>query len=97
MNYKMIAHITDPNTKAGVTRETLYQLTCTFHYDEDQYGNGHYVTIDGDFFNTQYIDLWYDRTFRRAEKEKWLEQFARRYWSGENGAWAIKSLEIIKV
>ena len=97
MNYKMTVRITDPKTKAGMMSELLFKLDCYFHYDEEQYGNGHYVTIDAENFNTQYIDLRYDRTFRRNEKEKWLEQWARNYWTGKNSAWAIKSLEIAKV
>lgn len=29
-----------------------------------------------------------------AEKKKWIEEFAKNYWNGKNGAWVIKSLEI---
>lgn len=33
---------------------------------------------------------------KKQKRKKWLEEWARNYWSGENGAWAIKSLEITK-
>lgn len=45
-------------------------------------------------FESKFFDLRYDRSFRKSEKEKWLENWARNYWNGKNGAWGIKSLEI---
>ena len=96
MNYKMTVRITDPNTKAGMMSELLFNLECSFAYDETQYGNGHYVSIKGKEFYRQVIDLRYDKAFDRNNKEKWLEEWARSYWTGKNGAWAIKSLEITK-
>ena len=92
MNYEMKVRITDPNTQ----NELSYKLECSFSYDEEQYGNGFFLGIEGKDFSSQYFDLRYDRSFKKSEKEKWLEKWARNYWSGENGAWAIKSLEIKK-
>lgn len=83
------------NTKDNDER-TFFDLECEFAYDEEQYGNGHYVSIKGKESYQQIIDLRYDKTFDRNNKEKWLENWARNYWSGENGAWAIKTLEIAK-
>ena len=96
MKYRMKVVITDPNTEKGMTSELRFDLDCTFTYDEAQYGNGHYVGISGKEFCRQVIDLRYDTSFNRNEKEQWLEKWAKSYWSGENGAWTIKSLEITK-
>ena len=96
MKYKMKVTITDPNTKKGMTSNLFFDLDCIFVHDENQYGNGHYVSISSKEFYRQVIDLRYDITFDRTQKEKWLKQWARSYWSGKNGAWAIKSLEITK-
>lgn len=92
MNYEMKVRITDPNTQ----NELSYKLKCSFAYDKEQYGNGFFLSIEGEDFYPQGFDLRYDRSFRKSEKEKWLEDWARNYWSGENGAWVIKSLEITK-
>lgn len=97
MNYKMTVRITDPNTKAGMISELMFKLDCSFAYDKDQYGNGHYVGIKGKNFSPLCYDLRYDHSFNRNEKEKWLEEWARNYWSGTDGAWAVKSLDIEKV
>lgn len=96
MTYKMKVRITDPNTPKGMTSELYFKLKCTFVYDEEQYGNGFFLNIECENFEPKFFDLRYDRTFKKSEKEKWLENWARNYWSGENGAWAIKSLEITK-
>lgn len=95
MNYKMKVIITDPETPKGMTSELQYNLDCCFCYDPDTYGKKTYLSItseDGRFDN--YYDLRYDENFHRDEKEQFLEYWARNYWSGKNGAWVIKSLEI---
>lgn len=97
MKYKMNVMIKDPQTAEGMTSGLTFDLTCTFAYDEEQYGNGHYLVIKGQSFSPQHFDLRYDTSFDRNKKEEWLEKWARSYWSGENGAWEIKSLEIIKI
>ena len=89
--------ITDPDTKEGMTSGLFFDIDCYFIYDEEQYGNKHYVYLkNGEGFE-HYIDLRYDASFRSDRKEEWLENWARNYWSGKNGAWSIKTLEIIKV
>lgn len=93
MNYKMKVTIKETNFPMVMDLE----LDCRFAYDGEQYGNGHYVCIAGKEFYKQVIDLRYDTNFDRNKKEEWLEQWAKSYWSGKNGAWAIKTLEIIKV
>lgn len=96
MNYKMKVKITDPETPKGMFSELFFDLDCSFAYDEEQYGNGHYVCIKGKEFYKQVIDLRYDQSFDRNNKEQWLENWARNYWSGKNGAWVVKSFEITK-
>ena len=96
MNYKMKVVIEDPNTKEGMTGELMYNLDCFFVYDEEQYGKKTYLSIsteDGHFNN--YYDLRYDEHYNRNEKEKYLEYWAKNYWSGKNGAWIVKKIDII--
>ena len=95
MKYRMKVIITDPNTKKGMTSELFFDLDCSFAYNSDTYGNGHYVSISSKGFSEQVIDLRYDRTFNRNKKIEWLERWACNYWTGKDGAWAIKHLEII--
>lgn len=97
MNYKMNVKITNPETPKGMISELYFEIDCNFVYDAEQYGNGYYVSLKGKEFYKQVIDLRYDGSFNRNEKEKWLENWAKSYWTGKNGAWAIKSLEISKV
>lgn len=96
MNYRMKVTITNPNTEKGKVSELFFDLACHFVYDPETYGNGHYVSIIGKDFSERAYDLRYDKTFNRNKKSEWLERWARNYWTGENGAWAIKSLEITK-
>lgn len=96
MTYKMKVQITDPNTPKGMTSELCFKLICSFIYDSEQYGNGFFLNIEVEGFEDKFFDLRYVRSFRKSEKKKWLENWARNYWSGENGAWSIKSLEITK-
>lgn len=96
MTYKMKVRITDPNTPKGMTSELCFKLICSFIYDSEQYGNGFFLNIEGEGFEDKFFDLRYDRSFKKSEKEKWLENWAESYWSGKNGAWGIKSLEIEK-
>lgn len=97
MEYKMNVRIKDPKTAEGMTSGLSFNLTCYFVYDEEQYGNGHYLVIEGQGFSSQHFDLRYDTSFNRNKKEEWLEKWARNYWSGTNGAWTIESLEIVKI
>lgn len=97
MDYRMKVTITDPNTPKGMMSELFFDLNCHFVFDEEQYGNGHYVSIEGKEFYRQVIDLRYDHSFDPDKKEEWLEAWARSYWSGKNGAWAVKTIEIIRI
>lgn len=99
MIYKMKVTITDPCTKENMFSSLNFILDCKFTHNPEQYGNGYYVMItsNGDGFYGQGIDLRYDKNFNPQNKTKWLEEWAKNYWSGKNGAWAIKTLEIIKV
>ena len=75
--------------------EKEYALDCWFSYDEEQYGNGYCVSIEGKDFYPQYLDIRYDRSFNKSNKSKWLEEWVRGYWSGKNGAWSIKEIDIV--
>lgn len=97
MKYEMKVVIYDPETPAGMTSDLMFNLSCSFTHDPEQYGNGHFVSISGREFYRQVIDLRYDTEFDRNNKMAFLEKWARNYWSGKNGAYAIKSLEISKV
>ena len=89
MEYEMKVVITKDGS------EKTYSFECGFSYDEEQYGNGYYVSIEGEDFYPKYFDIRYDRSFNRSNKSKWLEEWARSYWSGENGAWSIKEIDIV--
>lgn len=97
MKYQMIVKITDPNTPKGMVSELFFDLACNFTYNPDRYGNGYYVSIQSKEFYKQLIDLRYDKTFDRNNKEEWLKSWANDYWNGENGAWKIKKLLIKKI
>ena len=94
MKYVMNVTIYNPEPYEGLDAEITLELVCHFHYDENQYGNGHYVSICGKGFNAQYLDIRYDASFRRNEKAKYLEEWARSYWSGKNGGYAVKEITI---
>ena len=94
MKYTMKVKITDPKTPAGMMSEIFFNLECEFFCKEGDYGNGYYVAISGEHFAEQYIDLRYDTSFNKNEKAEWLVSWAKNYWSGENGAWAVKSVEV---
>ena len=96
MKYTMKVTIYNPETPEGMTSDLFFNLECNFHYDPEQYGNGHYLSISAKGFNKEILDLRYDHTFDRNNKEKYLEEWARNYWSGKNGAYAVKHLEITK-
>ena len=72
--------------------KVVFSLNCNFFYDEEQYGNGHYVSIVGKDFSKQVIDLRYDTSFDRNNKEKWIEHWAKTYWNGKDGAYSLESL-----
>ena len=101
MKYEMKVAIEDSISKRVLYAEEempsrlFFTLNCDFCHDEEQYGNGHYVSIEGDGFSPKYFDIRYDRSFNRSNKSKWLEEWARSYWSGKNGAWIVKEIDIV--
>lgn len=95
MRYTMNVTIEDPNTKDGMSSGLFFILDCDFVYDEEQYGNGYYVSMKGKDFSSKYLDIRYDKSFNRSNKSKWLEEWARNYWSGKNGAWIVKKIDIV--
>ena len=88
--------IADPNTSKGMTSDLFMKLSCCFAYDPEQYGNGHFVRIKGGEGFSNIIDLRYDKEFDRSNKDAFLEKWARNYWSGQNGAYYVKWIEITK-
>ena len=94
MNYKMKVVIYNPETPEGMTSDLMFDLSCSFAHDPEQYGNGYMLCISGKEFYKQVIDLRYDKEFNPDDKSAYLEKWARNYWSGKNGAYAIKTLEI---
>ena len=93
----MKVYLTDPNTEKGMYSNLYFELYCTFYYDTEHYGNGYYVSIRGkDFYPLSY-DLQYDKSFDCNNKVTWLKEWAKSYWTGKNGSWEIKSLDITEV
>ena len=99
MNYKMNVTIKDPHARKDMYNVLQFSFTCYFKHDPNNYGNGYYVSIlpDQKEFGSHLYDLRYDKTFNRNNKEQWLEQWAKNYWNGENGAWVVDTLEIEQV
>lgn len=99
MKYLMTVTIADPETPAGMSSDLLFKIECSFAYDPEQYGNGHWLKlkkrgIEG-FEN--HVDLRYDPDFDRNDKPTYLEKWARNYWSGKDGAYYVKSIRIEKI
>lgn len=100
MNYKMTVTIAGTKTPAGMCSDLTMNLKCRFVYNPQQYGNGYFVSITEEGHEDAYLgesyDLRYDKTFDRNHKEQWLEEWAKSYWSGKDGAYAVKALKIVK-
>ena len=97
MKYQMRVVIEDPNVEPGMIAELLFDLECNFNHHPNQYGNGYCLSISGKNFYRQIIDLRYDKSFDRNNPDIWLSNWAHNYWSGENGAWVVKHLEITPI
>lgn len=97
MKYQMRIVIEDPNVEPGMIAELLFDLDCNFKHHPNQYGNGYYLSISSKGFYEQIIDLRYDKSFDRNNPDIWLSNWAYNYWSGKNGAWAVKHLEIMPI
>lgn len=97
MRYKMQVIIYDPNTEKGMSSDLVQNLECYFSHMEQDYGNGYHLAIRmGDGYMNAY-DLRYDKDFHKDEKEVFLVRWAYNYWTGKDGAYAIKRLTIEKV
>ena len=53
--------------------------------------------LEKHLFHLQYLDIRYDRSFNKSNKSKWLEEWARNYWCGKNGAWSVKEIDIVPI
>ena len=99
MKYKMTVTIAGTKTPAGMCSELTMNLKCRFAYSPKQYGNGYCVsiTVEGECaYLGETYDLRYDKTFDPNHKEQWLAEWAESYWSGKDGACAVKALKIVK-
>ncbi len=96
MNYKMKVKIENPKTEKGMCGKLYLELQCSFSYDENQYGNGHYLDIKMPEGYKNSYDIRYDKTFNRKNKISYLTKWAENYWSGENGEYKLKSITIIE-
>lgn len=96
MKYQMNVKIIDPNTEEGMVSGLFFQLDWEFSYDKKRYGNGFYARAKGKGFDPMGFDLRYDRSFDKNHPEKWMEEWARNYWNGREGAWQIARLDIQK-
>ncbi len=90
MNYKMNVTICSPKDE---TKVRTMELDVEFSYDEKTYGNGHYLYIGNGSFEF-YLDIRYDSTFNKNKKTAYLRKWAKNYWSGENGAYKVKTIKI---
>lgn len=89
INFSVI--IQNPNTPAGKVDEIGFNLTGDFYEHPTQYGNGYGLAISGNGFDNAY-DIRYDTSFDPDNKREYLERWARGYWTGKNGAYAVKSI-----
>lgn len=99
MKYLMTVVIADPNTAAGMSSDVLYKIECIFTYDPEQYGNGYWLRMKkrGPEGFVNHVDLRYDKNFDRNDKLAYLERWAKNYWSGQNGAYCLKSIRFEKL
>lgn len=95
MKYTMKVVIVDPETPEGMNSELRFNLTCVFaKEDEPYYGNGYYLGIEGQGFYGQCYDLRYDNDFNSKKMPQYLVDWAYNYWSGKDGAYKVKSIQI---
>lgn len=97
LNYKMTVEIFDPETPVGMFSGLKLSLFCDVFRDSNDFGNGCYVSIHGKGFSKNVFDVRYDSSFKFDEADVWLENWAKNYWNGCNGAWKFKSCQILKI
>lgn len=93
MKYLMNVVIESPTKD----KEETLSLRCYFTRDEEGYGKKTWLSIHGNHGFEQYLDLRYDKNYHRGKEKEYLEYWAHNYWTGKNGAWEIKSLDITEV
>ena len=94
MKYKMTVWISNPDAQDGMNSTMMYDLTCAFAHNENDYGNGYWLGIEGKGFFGHGYDLRYDTSFNPKRKIAWLADWANNYWSGENGAYQLDEIKI---
>ena len=99
MKYKMKVTIT-PTAEVfefyPEATDMTFDLVCAFAHQDDTYGNGYWMGISGKGFGGGCFDIRYDTTFDPNKAGEYLEKWARSYWCGKDGAYAIKELTIEK-
>lgn len=95
MKYQMTVVIEEPNVEPGMVSQIVMRLNAAFSHNPKTYGSGYFLTVadEEERFRNSY-DLRYDREFDSKAKIAYLEKWARGYWNGENGAFALKSIDI---
>ena len=97
LNYKMSVEIYDPKVPVGMFSGLWLYLFCEVFCDPNDFGNGCYVSIHGEAFSKHVFDVRYDKSFNINDPDVWFKKWAKNYWNGCNGAWKIKSLQILKI
>lgn len=95
MKYRIQILIENPENK---DENRTLNLKCFFIKDDEGYGKKTYLSIFGEHNPfKQYIDLRYDKNYHRGQEKEYLEYWANNYWTGKNGSWEIRSLNITEV
>ena len=63
----------------------IKDLNCIFT-------DSHYLFIDDNKGFEMYIDLRYNRNYKKR-----LVEWAESYWNGENGSWKCSKIKIVEV
>ena len=94
MKYSMNVVICNPNRPDGMISDILFKLTAEFVVDAETYGKKTWLHIKSDTDFEAYYDLRYDNEYHRGKEKEFLEHWAHNYWSGKNGAYIVKTLDI---
>lgn len=94
MNYLMNVVICDPCTPTGMNSDIFFKLNAEFSVDPETFGKKTWLHIQGNNRFEAYYDLRYDNEYHRGQEKEFLEYWAHTYWSGKDGAYKVKSIEI---
>ena len=94
MKYSMNVVICNPNTPDGMNSDIFFKLEAKFAVDPDTYGKKTWLHIHGNHNFEAYYDLRYDNEYHRGQEKEFLEYWAHTYWSGKDGAYIVKTLDI---